>query len=220
MTVQVSKDPAISANFGLILPDYQQYSPIIYDNFLSLQSFVLLYPTDSPEPDSATYKLTSFLPLYLNTQSSSQLFLSQQVLNMYFEAFQQVKRHAFNATTFLGIKCTTDNLNQISEGFAKAFGTGKICLFGIESVKDINITIAAGDFYIEQNLYYLKVYVKDAPEDLEYYEAVRFEADVSQMIFGFRVDKGLLYYYELKNYIFNAMTLDYSKVASYHPNLD
>jgi len=65
---------------------------------------------------------------------------------------------------FLGIKCSTDNLNAIVEGFSSAFGANKTCLYGIESAKDLNVSIAAGDFYIEQNLYYMKIYIKDSPD--------------------------------------------------------
>jgi hypothetical protein len=112
---------------------------------------------------------------------------------------QKGKDPQFNTTKFLGVTCTTDNLNTILDGFSKAYGSGKHCLYKASPMHTVNVSIAAGDFYIGQNLYYLSIYIQDTP-DSDYYEGVRFIVDMNQVIFGCRLARGLVYYYELKNY--------------------
>ena len=83
-TILYPSTPApIRGYFGLIPPygseSLLQYQPIIFDNFLSLQSYGIIYKLNNEayNDDSSVPLNRNYLPIYLNIEETSQIFVSE-----------------------------------------------------------------------------------------------------------------------------------------------
>eukprot|EP00347_Sterkiella_histriomuscorum_P006417 403352851 len=219
LNLKIDDFPPKYAFFGLVFPETQEYSPIIYDNFVSFTTYGRIFKegelTQSSLSTIDEYQNTVYMPLYLNIDSALQIFVSQQSVNEFMKITQEAYQNQFNFTSF---NPTTETMDIFLEGFSKTFGKGLNCMIGVKALNIGTVSIAAGDVYLDPNAYEVIVYVQNAGTT-ENFEAIRLRGDVGVVIFGFEIKQNLTYKYQLKNYQFNSVTISYSSKPDYQPDI-
>lgn len=81
-------------NFGLIPANNdtsQQYSPLIYDNYLTFQSYgqvATLAPNQTL--NTSDFENVFYIPIFLDTDPRTKIYISQQTANQMLENYQKV----------------------------------------------------------------------------------------------------------------------------------
>lgn len=145
------------ADYSMIpASEAQQYSPIIYENYLSLQSYGQFRFTDANGklPDPPVPPQLSFLPIYMTHNTRSQIYVSESSMSLALKALQikHLSKGKVRRDTLGGVPCNTDALSVYLVGFNATFGPKKQCEYAvglIESEVNNILQFQAGDIFLE-----------------------------------------------------------------------
>ncbi|CDW71444.1 UNKNOWN [Stylonychia lemnae] len=213
MRCRIYEDPYAYVFLGLNKPINQQYSPIIYDNFLSVTHFGTISDFGFDIAENVNY-----IPLYLNIPSTMQIFVSLQSLNQLYTIIND----AHNRTmSYGGDQLTKKLINKIIPNFDQSFPNIISPKVELQARNALSLSIAAGDLYVEDNTFQLVLYncTDQSQENRQFQEIIRLEVNISVIIISVNMSEGMIFYYKLKNYNFKSATLISSSNPKFNPSM-
>lgn len=170
-----ANETQVLIDFGLIPAGEAgniQFSPIIYENYLALQSYGDVHVVKSGESDTHHQSVSdNFLPLYMNTDQNSQVFLSQATFNQLLYLVKSRNDTSYLNDTYFGIPCTVAALKGYIVNL-DAHPISKTCKFKVylqedytldryDSLNATEISFQAGDIYAENTTMTIELLFQD-----------------------------------------------------------